>query len=144
MNRALLRRSAVAAALIVFVAGFGVFAKDGGNEKLEEQMSVFRRTTRALGKSIGDKSKTAESLQGILAMQEAAQKAKLLEPSKAKGLEGKEKEEFIRGFRSEMIELQEQLLKIESHLVKGENDKAKEAFQGLRGIQKEGHQRYKD
>ncbi len=138
-------RVALVVPLFLMLAVCGVYAwQEGGNPELADQMSVMRRSMRGLRRSIDKPEMNAKSIEMVVAMQDATQKAKAMEPTKAKGMEGAKKTKFVAEYRAEMIDLQKVLLDFERHLVKGDNKKARKVYDGLKDIQSKAHEKFQN
>jgi soluble cytochrome b562 len=108
-------------------------------------MQTLQAGMKSLEKSL-EKKESEKALTSLRDMQKAAHEAKLIEPPKAGELaDAKEKAEFLKGFRLQIIELERALLDVDAALVQGKPEDAKKALDArVKALKKEGHDRYKD
>ena len=111
--------------------------------KLGDSMNDLKRAQRKLRRQLKDSSKNASSLVLVVQMQNAIQVGKVEVPAlAAKQKEGAERKAFVLDYRLQMNDVLKKLIEIEEHLLKNENDKAKKIFDGLRALQKKGHDKF--
>lgn len=114
--------------------------------KLEESMQLLQADVKKLEKAFEKKEKDlAGALPIVLEMQKAVQDAKTETPPKANDIkDAKKKDEFVHGFRVELIKLQKALLDLESAAVEGKDADAAKIFNNqVKALKSEGHSKYK-
>jgi phage host-nuclease inhibitor protein Gam len=97
-------------------------------DKLEGLMQTLQGGTKRLDKAF-DKKDAAAVLKTAVDMQRAVQDAKLETPPKAGEIsDAKQKDEFVKGFRKQMITLQRALLDLETAALDDKLDEAAKIF----------------
>lgn len=113
----------------------------GGGEfaSVESAMKAMNGGMRQIKDTIGDASKKDQNLVAIGRIQLAAVYSKNNKPVHLKGGEA-----ALEGYRKTLIELTRTLLDLESQVIAGEGEKAKETYKKLGQMQDEGHDKYID
>lgn len=110
---------------------------------LEGSMQMMQGAMKKLDKAMSDKKDAATLLPLIADMEAAAQNAKSGTPEKVGEVEKDKKDEFMKGFRHQMIELQRALLDTEAAVIDGKMDDAAKAWDRVKAAKKDGHDKYK-
>jgi soluble cytochrome b562 len=140
MRRLLLLPALALAVLWFLPASGGANTPDEG--PLAEAMEEMDAHMRTLRKTLKDPARGADSLAAIVGLQGAVNAAKVEVPPMARGLEGEAREAFVRDYRKAMIDLGEDLLALERHVVDGDLEKAMEAYKAVRKHEDPGHERF--
>ena len=147
-----------AAALAFFVSLYAAFARgasfaqDGGTpapaaqeepaDPLTEAMEAIEESLGRLRRALREDAQVEEGLAAVADMQAAALRAKLLAPPLlARAPEG-ERAGLLRDYRKLMIELVSSQLALETALLDGDLEAARELFKEVRAFEDRGHERF--
>ncbi|MFN0058578.1 MAG: hypothetical protein ACKVX7_09005 [Planctomycetota bacterium] len=123
-------------------AAFAQDKKDGG-DALESHMEAIQSAERKLKGMIDKADKVQDSLGNICEMQRHSFEAKLLQPSHADELEGKDREKFLKAFRLKLVDLERELRTTEQALLNGDVAAAAASFKKVQEIEKAGHSQFR-
>jgi soluble cytochrome b562 len=112
--------------------------------ELLEPMGEFGRALRRLLRQIDKPESNEASAELVVKMQRACLDAKGMEPSLVHKQPEAEKARFLLGYRKKMIELMGALLRLESDLLDGDNEKAQASLAAVRKIEDDGHSVYRE
>ena len=145
MKRSIVLPAALLAAALAFpLASFVAPQDPGGHEEspLEEEMLTLEDNLGKLRRAIRDESKAAECLEAVAAMQQAVMKCKLMTPPRAADLPEDQRAAFVADYRKMLIGLLQDQLALETALLDGDFDTAKELFKKVRAMEETGHERF--
>jgi soluble cytochrome b562 len=116
--------------------------QDAEETPLMQQMLVLKDGMKFLRRGLRNPEKNAESLEWVQKMQENALASKRLIPVMAKEVAEEKRAEFTLNYRREMIVLLQELLKLESVVLDGNNDEAREIYKTLKTMEVDGHEKF--
>lgn len=104
-------------------------------EDLDESLGRLRRALR-------DDTQPAEALAAVAAMEEATLRAKGLVPPIAEQAPEAERAALVRDYRKLLVELMASQLALETELLDGDLEGARERFKEVRAFEDTGHERF--
>ena len=112
-------------------------------DALGPTMKDMGRSFKALVGQLANKAANAQSLELVSRMEADALKAKALVPPLAGEKQGDEREKYIAEYRVQLINLLDELLKVEKALVAGDNAQAQAMVSDLKRIMDAGHKEFR-
>ena len=117
-------------------------AKQKGGD-LQSHMEAMQADEQKLKSIIDKPDKSKECLEIICDMEKHSFEAKLLEPSHAQKLPGKDKDKILKAFRVRLLDLERELRTTEQALVNGDGGAAVASFRKVQEIEKSGHAQFR-
>lgn len=110
--------------------------------ELYDQMLAMDDGMTFLRKSLRDPESNAESLLQIVAMQRAALACKLLTPPTTESQPEDARSAYLLKFRKQLIGVAHELLHLETAVLDGDNEKAREIYKKLHELEEAGHDEF--
>jgi soluble cytochrome b562 len=130
----------IATALLTSLA---ILHAEAPDTPLEKQMQTLARGMKKLSLQVSNPAKQQETLTLIESLKKAATEAKGLDPRKTASVPQSSQEKFLTAYRVELDKLLESFSQTEAAIQAAQYDKATSLLSTLRGIEKEGHSKFK-
>jgi len=115
---------------------------DKADTPMEKHMEVLDKGMKKLRRLLRKKDAREEALEYVVKMEDAALAAKLLTPPMMEKISTDDQEGFLTGYRKEMASVTIDLLEMEIALIDRDMDRAKQLYEKLKKLKKDGHEKY--
>jgi hypothetical protein len=110
-----------------------------GEDALYDQMLAMDDARAVLRKAMRDPARNEECLKLVVVMQKAAMECKLLSPPHTADQPEGDRAAYVARFRKGLIGVIHELLNLEAAFLDGDDDKAKEIYEKIEGLEEKGH-----
>lgn len=117
-------------------------APEQKDTELAKQMEQIQDNMKKLRKSVKSASDNATSLELLTKIQQATVASKAQTPARAAQVPEAERPKFVAEYRKAMASLLQELCKIETAILDGDNAKAEELFKTLKKVEDDGHEKF--
>ena len=132
-----------AIAALMIGGGLSAPAASSDDTPLQESMGALNSGLRSFRRALKADSPDKEAaLRQVIAMQAATHTSKLETPEKAAALSTEEGRELTKGYRKDLIEMQQELLKLEVLILDEDYKAADGSIRRLMEMKKAGHDKY--
>ena len=116
--------------------------RDDEETPMHQQMEVIEDGLKSLRRGLRKPENNPQSLETVLAMQQAAWVCKGLEPAMMSSVPEAERAQFLADYRKDMAICMKAMLDLEIALLDGDNEKAQELYKTLKIQEDEGHEKF--
>lgn len=130
-------------AALVCLSPLLAFRADKKPLNIKTAMTKMKDGLKAIETNAADPKKQAQSLTGVLDLEDAVNGAKLSDPPLAAKQAKDERAAYVRDYRKAMIDLQKDLLDLEAAVLDADADKIKAACDKVNSTRNAGHSKFK-
>jgi hypothetical protein len=141
----IVRGSAVAVALICLsLPRLSLAQEHKQKTELHERMEEMDKAFKQLKRTIRSEAQDKQSLELLSKIEQLAVTCKGMTPSKTKAEPADKQDKFVLAFRKQMTHLLGDFCAMETAILDGDHDKAKEIYEKLADDKEKGHDKFMD